>query len=34
MQEPWRECRLPELDPDQTQGKEMAEALDRSEVRS
>ena len=33
IQRPWRECRLPELEPEQTQGKEVAEVLDRSEDR-
>ena len=34
IQRPWGECQLPELEPEQTQGKEVAEALDRSEDRS
>ena len=28
IQRPWRECRLPELEPDQTQGKEVADLFD------
>lgn len=31
IQRPWRECALPELEPEQTQGKDVAEVLDRSE---
>ena len=28
IQQPWRECRLPELEPEQTQGKRIADGLD------
>ena len=28
IQRPWRECRLPELEPEQTQGKRVADGLD------
>ena len=30
IQRPWRECRLPEMEPEQTEGKKLAKALDRS----
>ena len=32
IQRPWRECRLPELEPEQTQGKGLAGFLDESEA--
>ena len=32
IQRPWRECVLPELEPEQTEGKSMAEVLDESEA--
>ena len=33
IQRPWRECRLPELEPEQTKGKGLAGALDESEAK-
>ena len=34
IQRPWRECRLPEIEPAQTQGKAEAEEYDKSELES
>ena len=34
IQRPWRDCRLPELEPEQTQGKSMADLLDGAEPKS
>ena len=34
IQRPWRECRLPELEPDQTRGKRMADEIDKTKAQS
>lgn len=34
IQGPWRECRLPELEPEQTQGKGMADEIDKFKAES
>ena len=34
IQRPWRECALPELEPEQTQGKGMADEIDKSNAES
>ena len=33
IQRPWRECQLPELEPDQTEGKKMAAQIDSTDPR-
>ena len=32
VQRPWRECQLPELEPDQTLGKGMADEIDNTKA--
>ena len=34
IRRPWRECRLPELEPDQTRGKRAADEIDRSNTET